>query len=62
MQPKQTPGTGNKVMTKAQRKEHNKKMLENAERDALIEIDKQSAKEIETFLVIRRAFGSTCFP
>lgn len=49
-------------MTKAQRKEHNKNMVEKAERDALIEIDKQSAKEIKIFLDIRRAFGSTCFP
>ena len=62
MQPKVTPGSGNKVMSKKQRKEHERIMAEKAEANAIVERDKRWAKEIETYLDIRRAFGSTCFP
>jgi len=62
MNPKVTPGTNNKVMSKKQRKEHNKKLAEEAERNAIAERDKRWAREIQTYLDIRRAFGSTCFP
>ena len=62
MQPQITPGTGNKVMTKAQKKVYNAEMAAKASQNAIIIRDKEWAREIQEYLKKRRESGSKCFP
>jgi hypothetical protein len=61
MQPQVQAGTGNKVMSKKQRKEQSKQMAKQAEAISIAERDRDWAREIATHFAIRRAFGNACF-